>query len=70
LQAAGAGDIGNTVTPFARIGTTNYDQTALPLQGTSKSVVASLPVNPATGAAWTASDIAAAEFGFLSGIEG
>lgn len=52
-----------TLTPFTRVGITNYDQSAAALSTSYGYTKALVRLNPATGLVWTESDILAIEAG-------
>lgn len=58
---------GNTVTPYARVGGTNYDGTATATQVAvyKPSLPSLFLVSPDTSVAWTATEVNASEFGIL-----
>lgn len=56
----------NTLGHFTRIGGTNYDGAITTPMGMWSSLVTDLPVNPATGAAWSLAELGTTEFGLIS----
>lgn len=67
VRNTGPNPVPSKLDAFLRIGGTDYDQGAsIAGEAKKKTLTASWTLNPATGLAWTAADLAALEFGLKS----